>query len=236
MRKERYLWREWLGLDCCFQDSPLHTVSVSSSRVCVHAANTHRQLVQTHLSFGGGSSDPHIYKINPNPSGIVMEFACFLGGRSCNLHESLCGCLKKYTSRGRVIWRCLHLQSSCLSKISTRCWLEYIWTHGQRQREGKKLGKGMEEGVKEVRTGVSLFKGLCIVSATPAPLVNQQIPLISHSGLEHFQSIHPFSSTQAEGCSDGQLHNLSPTWTLASSDSIMTEREGRKKWEQNSLW
>lgn len=49
----------------------------------------------------------------------------------------------------------------------------------------------MEESVKEVRIGVLLFKGLSIVSATPAPLVNQQIPLISHSGLEHFQSIHP---------------------------------------------
>lgn len=69
----------------------------------------------------------------------------------------------------------------------------------------------MEESVKEVRIGVLLFKGLSIVSATPAPLVNQQIPLISHSGLEHFQSIHPFLSAQVEGCSDGQLHNLSPT-------------------------
>lgn len=79
----------------------------------------------------------------------------------------------------------------------------------ERQKETEAKCENSLKKKKEVMVEVFLFKGCCMFSATSAPLANQQIPLISHSGLEHFQNIHPFLSARVEGCSDGWLYSLS---------------------------
>lgn len=72
-----------------------------------------------------------------------------------------------------------------------------------------------------------MYTRCCIFSATSAPLANQQIPLISHFGLEHFQNIHPFFffylRTLKDVLMDGCIASVQPElMPLQCTDSIMS--------------
>lgn len=86
------------------------------------------------------------------------------------------------------------------------------------KRHGGKCKRGQNRSVAVQRALYSLRHPCSISKSTDS----------SHLSLWPW-TLSEHSSAQVEGCSDGQLHNLSPTWTLAFSDSIMTVREGKKK-------
>lgn len=70
----------------------------------------------------------------------------------------------------------------------------------------------------------------CIFSTTSAPLANQQIPLISRFGLEHFQNIHPFhprmlKDVPVAGCTAFLLNLNSFTFSA-----------GIQQWAEEKKW